>query len=294
MNIEELKHHIINRDTLPNVLIFKCSSSTSEFVFYQYIHEYSRYSGHNIEFIEDIHDLTSYSLFYDPSDILYIYEVKKLDNIKLDNIADNVWIKCQSVSKNNKNDIIDIPQLEEWQVKDYIVSMTNLNNDICDKLYNNYNNNLFRLDMELQKIMLFDNTEESYYTIEDQLYVDSSENSIFDITNCIIRRDIDTMKSINLQNIDIDVFGFITILLNNFRYIIDIQLSVNPTPEYVGISNKQFWAIKNYSCNFYSKEELVSIYRFLLTIDNKIKSGNISYSIAIDYIICKIMLLGGR
>lgn len=296
MNIEELKFYIINKEILPNILVFKCSSKEAEFVFYQYLHEYSNYTKYNIEYIEDIEKLNQTTLFSEKNakNIIYIYETKKLDNIAFDNIIDNVWVKCKSVPKNSNYDIINIPRLEEWQIKDYIETLTKLDKELCDKLYNNYKDNLFRLDFEIQKLILFDNIHEAYNDIKDQLYVDSTENSIFDLTNCVIRRDLNSLKTINLDVLDIDVFGFIKILLNNFRYVIDIQLAINPTPEYVGVSSKQFWAIKKYSCNFYSKEELVSIYRFLLTIGEKIKSGYISSSIAIDYILCKIMLLGGR
>lgn len=292
MNIEKLKYCIINKETLPNVLIFKYSSNESEFIFNQYLREYSNYSGYNIKHVDDLSEISN-SLFDSVSNNVYVYDVKKLDSIP--QTTNNIWIKCKSVSSRLKDcDIIDIPKLEEWQIKDFIETLTKLDKDICDKLYNNYKNNLFRLDLEIEKLKLFNDPSEVYNKIENQLYIDSAENSIFDVTNCIIRRDVEALKKMKLDTLDIDVFGLIKILLTNFRYVIDIQLAINSTPEYVGVSSKQFWAIKNYSCNFYSKEELVYIYRFLLTIEDKIKLGYINSLISIDYIICKIMLLGGN
>ena len=124
------------------------------------------------------------------------------------------------------------------------------------------------------------------------MFVDSTEYTVFDLTNSLLRKDFNGLEKIkyNLNIIDVDPFGLLSILLKNFRHVIDIQLAKNPTPEYVGVSSKQFWAIKNYSCGFYSKDELVHIYKLLLSLDKKIKNGDIPINMVIDYIICKILL----
>lgn len=296
MTIEELKQKLENNEILPNILIFKCSSEASEFIFYQYIHKYSININKDIVYIDDINKLYDTSfLFGDSRDItnIYIYDIQKLD--VLNKVEDIVWVKCKTINKKVKetfkDNIIDIPKLESWHIKDYInTNLPELDEIYQDLLYNNYKSNLFRLDLEIQKLKLFDDKGSAYENIKDQLYIDSSEYSIFDLTNCILKRDIKAIKNINV--LDIDAFGLIQILTKNFRYIIDIQLAHNPTPEYVGISSKQFWAIKNYSCGYYTKDELVEIYKFLLSLDNKIKSGYISTSIIIDYVIGKIMLMG--
>lgn len=299
MNIEELKDKLENNSKLPNILIFKCDSEDSDFIFYQYIHKYSDNIGYNnIKYIESLSELNITSLFSDSiSDSIYIYDIKKLEE-SLDDINDIVWVKCKSIPKKVKDKysdyIIELPRLESWQVKDFIdTRLKDLNQEYKDKLYNNYKSNLFRLDIEMQKLLLYnDNINSNYEKIENQLYIDSSEYDIFDLSNCILKRDIESLQNLDISILDIDPFGFIKILLDNFRYVIDIQLSINSSPEYVGVSSKRFWAIKNNSCGYYSKEELVHIYQFLLTLDSKIKSGYINSSIVIDYIICKIMLLG--
>jgi len=298
MDIQELKHSLENNDSLPNVLIFKCDSEDSNFIFHQYIDKYKDNIGYNdIKYIESLSELTSTSLFSNSiSDSIYIYEVKKLDEV-YDNIKDIVWIRCKSIPKKLKekyeDNIIELPKLESWQIKDFInTNLSGLDEEYIDILYNTYKKDIFRLRLEIQKLMLFDDVNDAYKSFNDQLYIDSSEYSIFDLSNCILKRDIKTLKKLDTSILDIDTFGLIKILLDNFRYVIDIQLAVNTSPEYVGVSSKRFWAIKNNSCGYYSKEELVHIYQFLLTLDSKIKSGYIDSSIVIDYIICKIMLLG--
>ena len=297
MDIQELKHSLENNDSLPNVLIFKCDSEDSNFIFHQYIDKYKENIGYsNIKYIESLSELTNTSLFSNSvSDSIYIYDIKKLDEL-YDNIKDIVWIKCKSLSKKIKDkfsdSIIEIPKLEIWQIKDFITTNLNgLDKEYIDILYNTYKKDIFRLQLEMQKLMLFDDVDYAYKLVNDQLYIDASEYNIFDLSNCILKRDIKTLKNLDISILDIDTFGLIKILLDNFRYVIDIQLAVNTSPEYVGVTPKRFWAIKNNSCGYYSKEELVHIYQFLLTLDSKIKSGYIDSSIVIDYIICKIMLI---
>lgn len=302
MNIEELKYHIVNKEILPNVLIFKYrkGSNNSKFLFHQYINEYSSDNNMNIIVQDDITSIMTTSLFNveDTSNTIYMYETPKID--QLINSRHNIWVLCNTISKRVKDEyndsIIELSTIEDWQIKDYIdFNLPSLESSEKDRLYNNYKSDLFRLELEIDKLNLSNKDINTWYNIiKDQLYVDSTEYSIFDITNCILRRDKKRLQQLknDINYIDIDAFGFIKILLTNFKYVIDIQLAKNSTPDYVGVPNKQFWAIKNYSCNHYSKEELVYIYKFLLSLDMGIKSGRIPIEIVVDYIISKIMLLG--
>ena len=92
-----------------------------------------------------------------------------------------------------------------------------------------------------------------------------------------------------IDKIDIEPIGLVTVLLNNFRNIIKIQLANNPTAESCGMKPNQFWAIKH-SCGLYTKEQLLSIFNFLTEIDKKIKTGMIPVdSFLIDYIVINIL-----
>lgn len=302
MKLEEYKSQLENRQPLPKVLIFKCKGKEhSEFLFHQYLNRYAEDNNIIIEYIEDLSKLyNGSSLFntYMTTGSLYVYTTDKLESIDIDTIKDNLWIRCKTVDKkiasNNEDIIIELPNLEDWHIKDYIdFNVPALSKEGKDKLFSNYKSNPFRLENEIAKLTCFEKPAAMYKQIENQLFVDSTQYSVFDVTNCLLRRDFRTLDKIKhtLSIIDIDAFGLLKILTTNFKYVIDIQLSRNPTPEYVGVSSKQFWAIKNYSCNIYTKEELVYIYQMLLTLDIKIKSGYISTEDVIDYIICKIMLL---
>ena len=68
-------------------------------------------------------------------------------------------------------------------------------------------------------------------------------------------------------------------------------MAKNPTAEALGISGKQFWAIKKYNCNKYSRDELIYIYDMLTSIDLYIKSGYMNTNMIQDYIVFKILFL---
>lgn len=297
MELKEIKNTIENSATLPDVLIFKCKSEASRFIFSQYLREYSTSKNLEVEFIEDFSVLQPQGLFTNTETcgIMYVYETTKLEKFPV--VKDKiVWVKCTSVDNNTKklygDYIVEVPNVEDWQVKDYInTNLKETEEKHKQLLYDNYRNNLFRLELEVEKLKPL---QQEYKQIENQLYVDSTTNTIFDITNCILKKDLDGLRKLkdDINVIDIDAFGLLKILTTNFRHVIDIQLSKNPTPEYVGVTSKQFWAIKNLCCNFYTKDELTRIYTFLIGIDNKIKSGQLKTDMVVDYIICKIILGG--
>ena len=302
MRLDELKYHIVNKEILPGLLIFKYrkGSINSKFLFHQYLNEYSKNSDMEIIVEEDINKFISTGLFSGTiqDTNIHIYEIPNLEFLpEIQGV--NLWILCNSVQKKVKglheDRIVELVSLEEWQIKDYInFNLPSLSEQKQNKLYSNYKSDLFRLELEIDKLKLVESdTEEWYNTIEPQLFVDATEYNIFDITNCILRRDKERLLQLRdeVNLIDIDPFGFIKILLTNFKYVIDIQLAKNSTPEYVGVSSKQFWAIKNHSCYHYSKDELVYIYKFLLSLDGDIKKGRMPIDIVVDYVISKIMLI---
>ena len=69
---------------------------------------------------------------------------------------------------------------------------------------------------------------------------------LFDLVNSLVKYDIKSLTKIlqEINNIDVDVFGLLKLLITNFRRVIDIQLSRNPSAQALGMTDKQFWAIK--------------------------------------------------
>lgn len=297
IDIKELKQHIEQNTIVNNLIVYKCPKG-SEFIPHQYINEFCNKNNIEVVLIDDVINLPKSNIFISTTNSLYVMFVESLseDLLNYSNNSDNVWIICNKINKKlteyfNDN-IVEVPKLVDWQIKDFISSRcAELNDNQINELFDYYKNDLFRLDNELIKIELMGCNKYDY--IKSQLYVDVSNYNIFDIVNSIIKRDKVRVSNIykNIDCIDVDPFGLLTLLINNFRKVIDIQLAKNPTAESTGMSSKQFWAVKNYSCGFYSRDELIFIYQFLTDIDYKIKSGLLNSSMIINYIICKILSL---
>ncbi len=266
------------------ILIFIGKDKSSEFIFDQYLHEYV--NNNNLEIIIE-NELTNDIEFFTANSIR-IFKTKKLDQ-SIFNFKG--WIYCNSISSSIKNkydnNIIELPKLEEWQIIDYISTKGNINIEQAKQLFKKYND-LYKANIELNKLSIFN--KNNFDAVRDQLFIEN-EYVVFDLTNAILQRDIEKIQEIYKSNLKVEVFVFLALLIKNFKLVIDIQLAKNSTAESLGISGKQFWAVKRYNCNKYSKDELIYIYNLLTSIDLRIKSGNITIDIVQDYIVFKILLL---
>lgn len=281
MNLQELKAHIENNTLKENLLIF---TGDGEFIFKQYLHKYVTDNSLDIKYIESIDEISSSNMFAFSSNVLYLLETDTF--IKEPASHNRVWVKCKK--NKSKTDNIELPKLEEWQLEDYIKSKCfELKDSEVKELLKCYKDNPFRLDLELDKILITG----TYKYIKDQLYTDVANYMIFDLTTALVKRDKKKVSDIliEIEHIDVEPFGLLTLMTKNFRQLIDIQLAINPTAESVGVSDKQFWVLKKYNSGYYNREELVKIYKWLLDIDKRIKNGELDTKYLNEYIITKII-----
>lgn len=299
MKLEQLKKNIENKSISDELIIFKLSDI--DFICKQYINEIANIKQLPIEYIEDISSLCQVDIFGINSinRSISVFKCEELNNLnKLILKRKNVIIICKNITAEIESKyepyITIVPKLESWQIKDYIYSvLENVDTKKLDYLIDKCNNNIYRLDNEISKLTIFDNsTRENMFDlfVSDNAFSDLSKYSIFDFTNAIIKKDIDLLRIIYKEksNMDIDTFGLITILLNSFRDILSVQCNPKMTADKLGVTSKKFWAIK-YSCGFYSNEKLLHIFRFLCDIDKKIKLGELPTELVIDYIMLNIL-----
>ena len=281
MNLQELKAHIENNTLKENLLIF---TGDGDFIFKQYLHKYVADNSLDIKYIESIDEISSSNMFAFSSNVLYLLETETF--IKEPASHNRVWVKCKK--NKSKTDSIELPKLEEWQLEDYIKSKCfGLKDSEVKELLRCYKDNPFRLDLELDKILITG----TYKYIKDQLYTDVANYMIFDLTTALVKRDKKKVSDIliEIEHIDVEPFGLLTLMTKNFRQLIDIQLAINPTAESVKVSDKQFWVLKKYNSGYYNREELVKIYKWLLDIDKRIKNGELDTKYLNEYIITKII-----
>ena len=300
MTIEEFKRAIEDNTLSMLLVIAECADETAEFVFHQYMHEYISRNDLSFEFVDSISNKAQINLFRTAETNLKVYFTKNLTEVSIPR-SNQLWVRCKSVSKEISKEfaqyIVKIPKLEEWQIKDYVYTLCDgVKQSELDYLLQVYGKNIYRIDNEIAKLTSFQNIGQIYPKIKDQLFNEVSEYQIFDLVNTLVRYDIMALTNIlkQIDGIDVDVFGLLTLLKTNFRRVIDIQLSRNPSAQSIGVSDKQFWAIKKYSCGIYTRTQLFEIYTFLTACDYYIKSGYISTDMMLNYIIVKIISVKER
>lgn len=295
MTLKELKNSIINNTFNLSLLVFECSDDT--FIAWQYAKEImKRYSDYDVVHVDSIDDVATneFSIFEDKS--LHLISVEKLEPTKIDiHSLDKVIVICNKAHEMYGNYVVKVDKLQNWQIEDYMrTCLKGLGANEIKWLCEIAKYDIHRLDNEMMKISIFNDYEQQdiFNLInEDNGYIDLCPLDIFAFTNAVTKRDKKTVLEIldNLDYIDVEPMGVVTLLYRNFRNIAQIQTNPRVTAEQLGISQKQFNGIKYYSLNKYTNNELINICQLISSIDYKLKSGILPYEGIIDYLIARIL-----
>lgn len=284
MDIKSLKTKIENNDLDDSFMLWKCPPG-SELVVSQYLKKIAENKHLVLKYIDSIDEIVGDSFLKDIN--LYVFLSKKY-NEKYNN--NNLIVICEE-TKNT--DAIVFPKLEAWQVVDFAKSfLPGVNIEILNELIKGYSEyQLFISDME--KLAIFDEEDQNYLVDDlfDQLSI-TPTLTVFDLSNALLRHDIKLAREVLKvkDRIDLTPMHLLTILLNNVKKVLDIQLGGNNArASDLGMSDKQFFVIKKYNCGIYSNAKLISIYETLLDIENKFKFKELEVCDIIDYIVCKIL-----
>lgn len=293
IGIEELKNSIVNKTVKDSMMVFVWSDT--DFICYQYINEISKIRNLPIEHIDSIDSIVPNGLFDNVDDSLQILACDSLDS-KIS--EDNLIIVTKKIG-NSVKDFYDgctcvFPKIEDWQIKDYTYSiLPEVRHEDLDYLISLCNNNLYRISSEIDKLKIFDSNLQKLYNEfkGDDIFSDLGGYTIFDLTNSILKKDVNEVRNIllRLSAIDVEPLGLVTILINSIRNIISIQFDPRVTPEDLGVTRGRFWAIKH-SCGVFSNSKLVSIFQMLLRMDRELKLGNFPTEYMIDYILTNILM----
>ena len=191
----------------------------------------------------------------------------------------------------------EIPKLQDWQIEDFFhIRCPGLSFPKIKWLCEVANNNIYRLDNEMKKIACFDKSlqEDIFDLIDnDNGYDDLTKNKIYDLSNAILSRDLKQVATIlkDIDNMDVEGVGLITILRKGFKLVIGIQLDKDTTPEKLGVKSTQFNVVRAKNCNKFNESKLKSVYKFLNDFDYNLKNGllDMSKDRLIDYIICEVL-----
>ena len=306
MELQELSNALKNNSNIEPFYIFLNTENT--FLSNQYIEEISKVKSLSISYVDELK-----SLVPDKNDIfgcdvtlsentLYVYKTDEFvcNDISIKNVK-NLIIVCNKIEKNTaelfKTFIIEMPKLQEWQIKDYVYSLADgVDHRKLDWLISICNKDIYRIDNELSKIKIFnkkDRDDVFNQFAEEGAFSDLSNIVVFDLTSAILKRDAKRTSEIleDIKNFDCEPFGVLTLLLNSFRNVINIQLSRDPSAVSLGMKPAQFYAIQKNNCGVYTKEQLVTIFELLSKIEFRVKMGELPAELLIDYMVTNIFAL---
>ena len=293
MKISDLKLKIEHKEIPEELVIFQVSDN--DFICKQYITEISKFSKLPIKYANNLKELFPSDFFQVPEKCLYVLVTDSLLSVKYDlSKLEHTFIITHKTDDTVKEYVCEVPPLEEWQIKDYLqVQLPGVATDKLDWLFQICRGDIFRLNQEITKISIFRKEEQRFLfedCVSDNLFSDLSSYTVFNLVNSLVKHDIEETKQIckQISNIDVDPIGLVTLLYQNFKNVLCVQLSVNGNAEMFGLSSKQFNAIR-YNCGKYSNKQLVDIFQFLTSVDKLIKTGELPVDILVDYVVSKIL-----
>ena len=296
MDILELKDKIENKTLPDDMLIFV---GDNYFLSTQYINEISKIKNKPIEYVDDLSSMESNRISLFGSTInaaLRVYRCEELSLTEKAKAEDNfiiVCLKLKDVPHTFDKNIVSLPTLDSWMIEDYVCSvLSGLTQEECKQLIQLCDNNIDRISNEVNKLMLFTEKAQSVafrQFIDDGVYDDISNKTIFNLTTAIQTKDVEALRTclLDIEKIDVEPMALATIALQNFRKMIDVWLNPRPTPENTGLKSNQIYAISKLPRK-YTSTELVNAYEFLTSIDSRLKNGELSIDNMVDYIIIKL------
>ena len=301
MLLQDIKTQIETNSIRNTFIIFRCDD---KFIVKQYYKAISQQLNKKIDYIDNLYSLTNKSVdifFQDSTEDknLRVHITDTFDFYNKDLLDEQyLIIICNKVEKNTaeiyKDYIVEVNPLEYWCIKDYLYSiLKGVDTKYIDWLMENCNYDINRLQLEADKLLIFEENERNIVftqMLEDDAFSDITNKTIFNFTDAVVKKDIAKLRTIyeDIDNIDIEDIGLVTVLYQNFRKLLQVWMANNPTPESTGLNSKQIYAIKKLP-RVWNETQLVDILELLTSIDFRIKSGTMPMNILRDYLVVNIL-----
>lgn len=279
MDIKDLKNKIVNNTLDDSILILKYVDT--KYLCYHYINHICQNKGLEKVYINSLSELNNKdNLFEEESKYVYVLDVEKLTE-DVDPELKNVVIVCKVLPDNLQVDYTDITKLITWQIEDYVkMRLPGLDDKERKWLCEICKYDIYRLDNECAKLEIFApaGQEIAFKEInQENGYVDLNPLTIFNFTNALLKKDYNALKSIlsDLENIDVEATGVVTIMIKNLKNIIDVQINPKNTAASLGLTPKQFSAVK-YNVGKFRNDQLINMFEFLTEVDYRLKNGELT------------------
>lgn len=303
INIKDLKLKIENHSyDYPLLILIKGTKETTTFLCNQYVNEILSHQP-EVLFMDNVDDIISErnNIFNDSQNFIYCV-LSEFDNVSETlKRYDGILIVCDKMSAESKrvydDYVVELPELENWHIKDYITSVSHLTDDDSNFLIKKCDS-IFRIKNELDKVSIFEEDKHKYIfdlLKSDNFLSDCTDYDVFNLANPIVNKSYSDLMFAwrDAKLFDSDPMLLLSVLINQYKTIIDVFLYPNSTPEICGISPKRFNAIKYYNKN-YTKKQLTDVYQFLTDVDRALKMGELSDINLLDYIIINVVQKGNQ
>ena len=299
MELSSLKQFILDEKIANDLLVFQYEDGNAHFVANQYanaICEQKNLQKVVVPSLAAIEEGAS-SYTHDTNSEFYIIHAENFNEVypSYYNFKNTIII-CNKIDKKIEaklsDFIVKFPKLQNWQIEDYIRAQApNISADNAQWLNAACTNNLYRIQNEVDKVVLFKDLEqqEVLEAIKDQPNSDLFVMSIFELADAVIKCDVATLFRYfkHRNNCDIEPMGLVITLLKKCRDIVLILGNSGLSAAEIGVSDRAIWAIKK-SYAYCSIDKLRENIKFLTDIDYKLKTGalELSKEAFTDYIIC--------
>ena len=297
MKLSELKNDLIGNKKISLPLLF--IESNNDYLVNSYLVQIAKNNSLKLKEITNINEMIDIENgMFKTEDYLYIYNYTSKEAIDFDELKNyNLIILTEKEIPDCNINTVIFQKLLDWQIEEYVKCLIpGLSIVEIKWLCKIANYDLNRLENEASKINIFNKKDQDiiFKEINDENgYCDLNDVGIFNLSNAIIQKDMVCIKKVldNIDYIDVEGTGLVTLLLRNFLNIINIQCNNKATPESTNMSEKQFNYYRYYLTNKYSNNELIDIYEFLNSIDYRLKSGllDLSNHQLVYYIISNII-----
>lgn len=302
MTLHEFKTAIEQKAVGDELVIFQYEDVP--FVADQYIREIAKIKNKKIQYLESIDNIgNSVADIFGLSEVddgIRVYKCTEIESLseKL-RYETNLYIVVSKIKDKQsilplENNLITIPKLEGWQLKDYMYSVAEgIERNNLDWLISASGEDIYRLENELDKFRMFSESERKFLfndMLTDGAFVDLSSFNVFNITNAVTSRDMQMLKNAmtEIKSFDAEPLGIVTLLYQGFKKLIQVWLGQNPTPESTGLKSNVIYAI-NKQPRVYNKEQLLNSFQLLNNIDKELKTGNIDVKWLVDYVVCRVL-----
>lgn len=280
MTIEELKKEIESKNLTQSSYIFVYKKS--RFLVDQYAREIARIENRGLIFIKEY---TEEETFFDDLDDgnLYVFSTDSFNATPKKNHI--------IITKKSSNEMaINFPEVKTWQIKDYVYSKcSGVDGSILDKLISSYQD-AYSLENEINKICIFDEKMRGSLCndfLDDDVFSSISKSDMFSFVNAIQRKNVNDVGRL-YSKLEMDPMPFIGLLYKQFRNMLDVALQRTPTEENTGLKSNQIYAIKKV-CQNYTKQQILDIFKFLCSLENRLKLGELPADCLFDYVLVKVL-----